>query len=107
MFRNQQQRLHCGLPFFGIVFRLGVFRYVVRGIAQRHQGLSTGHQDRTEKPSIPCHQSNPATRTGAVPEVMQTVPGISDGACGGYGKIAAKDPTDVSPAEVAHCDLCH
>lgn len=33
MFCNQQQRLDRGLPFFGIVFWLGQFGDVVRGVA--------------------------------------------------------------------------
>jgi hypothetical protein len=31
MFCNQQKRRHRGLPFLGIVFRLGQFRDVKRG----------------------------------------------------------------------------
>jgi hypothetical protein len=34
-FRDQQQRLHRGLPFFGIVFSFQHFRDVERGLAQR------------------------------------------------------------------------
>jgi hypothetical protein len=32
---NQQQRLHCGLPFFGIVFGFGQFGDLERGVAKR------------------------------------------------------------------------
>jgi hypothetical protein len=35
MFCNQQQRLHCGLPIFGIVFCLGQFSDVMCGVAER------------------------------------------------------------------------
>ena len=39
MFCNQQQRLHRGLPFFGIVFCLGQFGHVLRGIAEGETGV--------------------------------------------------------------------
>jgi hypothetical protein len=32
---DQQQRLHRGLPFVSVVFGLGQFRDVERGVAQR------------------------------------------------------------------------
>ena len=35
MFCNQRQRLHCGLPIFGIVFCLGQFSDVMCGVAER------------------------------------------------------------------------
>ena len=35
MFCNQRQRLHCGLPIFGIVFCLGQFGDVMCGVAER------------------------------------------------------------------------
>ena len=34
-FRNQRQRLPCGLPIFGIVFCLGQFSDVMCGVAER------------------------------------------------------------------------
>jgi hypothetical protein len=54
MFRNQQERRHCGLPFFGIVFCLGQFGDVERGVPERdHQLAPAGEHDRIEKPLIP------------------------------------------------------
>jgi hypothetical protein len=37
MFRNQQQRLHRCLPFFGVVFCFGELGDVERGVAQGRQ----------------------------------------------------------------------
>jgi len=37
MFCNQHQRLHCRLPFIGIVRRLRQFGDVERGVAERDQ----------------------------------------------------------------------
>jgi hypothetical protein len=37
IFCNRQRRLHCGLPFLGIVFCLGQFPDVLRGVADRDQ----------------------------------------------------------------------
>jgi len=37
MFRNQQERHHRGLPFFGIVLCLRQFGDVERGVAKRDQ----------------------------------------------------------------------
>jgi len=56
MFYDQQQRLHRGLPFFGIVFRLGQFCDVERGVAKRDQRLPARQYDRIEKPLIPRHR---------------------------------------------------
>jgi hypothetical protein len=40
MFHDQQKSLYHGLPFFGIVFRLGQFSDVVRGVAEGEQRCS-------------------------------------------------------------------
>jgi len=42
---RQQQRLHRGLPFFGIVFGLWQFGDVERGVAERCWLLSLLQQD--------------------------------------------------------------
>jgi len=47
---------HCGLPFFGIVFCLGQFGGVLRGIAERDQRFPARHRDRIDKPLIPRHE---------------------------------------------------
>jgi len=48
--------LHRGLPFFGIVFCLGQFSDVLRGVAERDELATSGKHDRIEKPSIPRHK---------------------------------------------------
>ncbi len=53
MFCNQQQRLHRGLPFFGIVFCLGQFSDVMCGVAARDQRFPARQCDRIEKLLIP------------------------------------------------------
>jgi hypothetical protein len=53
---NQQERLHRGLPFFGIVFCLGQFSNALRGVTECDQRLSAWHHDRIEKPLIPGHE---------------------------------------------------
>ena len=47
MFGNQQQRLHRGLPFFGIVFCLGQFGDVKRGVAHYIMKLPKAEQQAT------------------------------------------------------------
>jgi hypothetical protein len=55
MFCNQQQRFHRGLPFFGVVFGLGPFGNLLRGVAECHQFAPVGQLNRIVKPSIPRH----------------------------------------------------
>jgi hypothetical protein len=55
MLGNQQQCLHRGLPFFGVVFGLGQFGDVERGIAERDEFLALGQLDWIEKSLIPRH----------------------------------------------------
>ncbi len=55
MFCNEQMRLHCGLPFFGIVFCLGQLGDVERGVAERDPRLSARQHDWIEEPLIPRH----------------------------------------------------
>jgi hypothetical protein len=55
MFYDQQQRLHRGLPFVGVVLCLGQFGDLERGVAERHQRFPTLQHDRVEKPLIPIH----------------------------------------------------
>jgi hypothetical protein len=43
MFRDQQQRLHCGKPFLGIMFCLGQFGDELAGVLQRDE-LATARQ---------------------------------------------------------------
>ena len=43
MFYDQQQRLHRGLPFFGIVLCFRKLGDVERGVAQRDQVLAPGN----------------------------------------------------------------
>ena len=49
--------LHRGLPFFGIVFCLGKFSDVFRGVASV---TTSGKHDRIEKPFIPKTQTLPS-----------------------------------------------
>jgi hypothetical protein len=74
MFRNQQQRLHRGLPFFGIVFGLGQFGDIERRVAQRDQRLS-GHgssmgsknwRDQSAMYTLPPSDVERYTKTGLV-----------------------------------------
>ena len=51
--------LHRGLPFFGIVFCLGQFSDVLRGVAERDDLATSGKHDRIEKPFIPRHKLCP------------------------------------------------
>jgi len=53
MFCDQRESLHCGLPFFGIVFCLGQFGDVDRRVAERDQRFSARQYDRIEKLLIP------------------------------------------------------
>jgi hypothetical protein len=53
MFCDQQESLHCGLPFFGIVFCLGQFGDVRGGVTERDQRFPAGRRDRIEKLLIP------------------------------------------------------
>jgi hypothetical protein len=55
MFYDQQQRLHRGLPFVGVVLCLGQFGDLERGVAERHQRFPTLQRGRVEKPLIPIH----------------------------------------------------
>ena len=50
---------HRGLPFFGIVFCLGQFSDVLRGVAERDELATSGKHDRIEKPFIPRHKLCP------------------------------------------------
>lgn len=52
-FRDQHQRLHRGLPFVDVVFCLGQFGDVERGVAQREQLAPAGQPDWIEKLLIP------------------------------------------------------
>ena len=56
--------LHRGLPFFGIVFCLGQFSDVLRGVADRGDLATSGKHDRIEKPSFQGHKlcSRPTLR---------------------------------------------
>jgi hypothetical protein len=68
MFRNQQERRHRSLPFFGIVFCLRQFRDVERGVAQGDKLLALGQFDRLGKWTVPRHDLNdivPATKSKA------------------------------------------
>ena len=56
MFRNQQERRHCGLPLFGIVFCLRQLGDVERRVAKRDQRFPARQYDRIEKPLIPRHE---------------------------------------------------
>jgi hypothetical protein len=58
IFCDEQQHLHCRLPFVGIVFRFRQFSDVLGGIAQRDQGLAIDH-DRIKKLLIPGHELIP------------------------------------------------
>jgi hypothetical protein len=50
-FCNQQQRPHRCLPFFGVVFCLGQFRDVERGVAERGQRFALArHVSKIEIP---------------------------------------------------------
>jgi hypothetical protein len=69
MFCNQQQRLHSGLPFFGVVLDLRQFRDVLRGVAQRAQRLAAG-LDRVGEALIPRHYGLPLSRHGVVGNVI-------------------------------------
>jgi hypothetical protein len=52
MFCDQQQRLHCGLPFLGIVFGLGQPRDEQRGIAERDKPATARQRNRiVERPA--------------------------------------------------------
>jgi len=53
MFSNQQQCLHRGLPFFGIVLSLRQCSDVERGVAQRDQLAPAGQLDWIKKSLIP------------------------------------------------------
>jgi hypothetical protein len=46
MFRNQQERLDCGLPLFGVVFCLAQFSDVERGVAERDKLATARQRDR-------------------------------------------------------------
>jgi hypothetical protein len=49
MLSNEKQRLHRGLPFCSIVFRLGELGDVERGVAEGDQRFPARHYDRIEK----------------------------------------------------------
>ena len=51
--------LRRGLPFFGIVFCLGRFGEVLRGVAERDELATSGKHDRIENPFIPRHKLCP------------------------------------------------
>jgi len=51
--------LHRGLPFFGIVFWLGQFSDVLRGVAEHDDLATSGKHDRIEKPFISRHKLCP------------------------------------------------
>jgi hypothetical protein len=53
MLGDQQQRLHRGQPFFGVVFGLGQLGDVEGGVAQGDQLLAVRQFDRFEKSLIP------------------------------------------------------
>lgn len=53
LFCNEQQRVHGGLPFFGIVFCLRQLGDVERGVAEGDQLAPAGQVDWIEKPLIP------------------------------------------------------
>jgi hypothetical protein len=59
MFRNQQQRLHCGLRFFGVVFGLGQFGDLARGVAEGDERRFPARQyDRIKKALVPLHSGD-------------------------------------------------
>jgi hypothetical protein len=51
--------LHRGLPFFGIVFCLGQFSDVLRGVAERDELATSGKHDRIKKTVHPKTQTLP------------------------------------------------
>jgi hypothetical protein len=53
--RNGKKRFDRGLPFFGIVFCLGPFSDVKRGVAERDQLLAIGQRDSFVEPRCPAH----------------------------------------------------
>ena len=50
---DQHQHRHRGLPFRGVVFGLGEFGDVERGVAERDQRLAPRQFDRIEKSLVP------------------------------------------------------
>jgi hypothetical protein len=55
MFGDEQQRLHCCLPFVGAVLCLGQFSNVFCGVAKRDQWFPTLQYDRVGKLLILRH----------------------------------------------------
>jgi hypothetical protein len=53
MFGNQHERLHCSLPFLGVVLSLRQVGDVQRRVAQRDQLASAGQLDWIEELLIP------------------------------------------------------
>lgn len=53
MFCDEEQRFHRGLPFLGIVFRLGQLGDVERGVPERDELATVGHLDWIGKLLIP------------------------------------------------------
>jgi hypothetical protein len=81
MFGNQHERLHCSLPFLGIVFSLRQLGDAKRHVALGDQPLALRQFDRLGKGAVPRHNLNhivPVTKRygpGACSEGPATVPG--------------------------------
>jgi hypothetical protein len=62
MFNNQQKRLHRGLPFVGVVFRLRQLGYVSSGVLQRDELATARQRYRFVKRSFPAAISHLVAR---------------------------------------------
>jgi hypothetical protein len=89
--------LHRGLPFFGIVFCLGQFSDVLRGVAERDDLATSGKHDRIEKPSSQDTNSAPAhiTRTYPRPSVSTSRRHLTD-----VIPASRRQPPDASPRRI-------
>jgi hypothetical protein len=68
MFRDQQQRLHCGKPFLGIVFCLGQFGDELAGVLQRDELASARQRYRVVKrTAITTSRATPESLTSDAP----------------------------------------
>jgi hypothetical protein len=74
MLGDQQQRLHRGLPFGGVVFGLGQFGDVLRGVAKCDELLALGQFDWVVNWLVPGHYYNPTPITCRLVWIEVTTP---------------------------------
>ena len=93
MFRNQQERRHCGLPFFGIVLLFRQLGDVERGVAERDQRFPSRQRDRIEKFLAPSHDIGSRTK-----KQKSKAPDRSEALQGSTGYIR---PPTLMPGDIA------